>query len=244
MSGIYEIKNNFNGKSYIGSAKDIKRRWSRHKCGLRHNKHENIVLQRAWNKYGEENFSFNVLEECNIDELLVLEQKYLNLKPEYNIGIKASGGDNLTNNPNKYEIIGRMKNTLRKTISNMSDYDRNLAYSRPMKNNPNWKGGSSYNYCICGKKINYNAKFCIKCLPRKGKDNSFYNKKHSEVSKKIMSDQRKGKYNGNQNIKFTIDDVEYFSLGDAHNKLGIPIPTILWRLKSKNSKFSNYKYIE
>lgn len=51
--------------------------------------------------------------------------------------------------------------------------------------------------------------------------------------KKKLSEQRKGKYNGNQNIKFTIDDIEYFSLGDASNKLYIPITTIKWRLKSK-----------
>jgi hypothetical protein len=59
-----------------------------------------------------------------------------------------------------------------------------------------------------------------------------------------MSVQRKGKYNGTQNIKFKIDNIEYFSLGDAHNKLSIPIPTILYRLKSNNPKFNNYNYIE
>jgi hypothetical protein len=51
-----------------------------------------------------------------------------------------------------------------------------------------------------------------------------------------------GSYYGNQNIKFTIDGVEYFSLGEASKKLKIPITTILWRLKSKNKRFENYKY--
>jgi len=243
MSGIYEIKNNINGKSYVGSAKDIKRRWRRHKYGLRHNEHENIILQRAWNKYGEENFSFNILEECSIEMLLALEQKYLNLKPEYNIGMNASGGDNLTNNPNRNTIISNIKQTLNNTIEKMSDTERKLKYSRPMENNPNWKNGCSYNYCVCGKQIKSNSKHCNKCRPRSLNNNPFYNKKHSEEFKKIMSEERKGKYIGNQNIRFTIDDVEYFSLGDASIKLGIPIPTISWRLKSKNEKFKNYKYI-
>jgi hypothetical protein len=111
-----------------------------------------------------------------------------------------------------------------------------------MKNNPNWKGGKSYNYCNCGKRISWNAKNCKKCRPFSGKDNPFYEKHHTLETKNELSQQRKGKYDGTQNIKFIINNVEYFSLGDAHNKLKIPISTILWRLKSKNKRFENYKY--
>jgi len=47
---------------------------------LGHNKHENPHLQNAWNKYGEENFIFEILEEVRggRKELLVTEQDYLN----------------------------------------------------------------------------------------------------------------------------------------------------------------------
>ena len=60
ISGIYKITNNVNGKFYIGSSQNISRRWYDHKRELRIQKHHNKYLQRAWNKYGEENFSFEI----------------------------------------------------------------------------------------------------------------------------------------------------------------------------------------
>jgi hypothetical protein len=54
---------------------------------LRKGKHHSSYLQKAWNKYGEHHFEFNVLETCEYvkDTILFLEQKYLDLNPEYNI---------------------------------------------------------------------------------------------------------------------------------------------------------------
>jgi len=59
-SGIYKIINKVNGKYYIGSSNDIKGRWSEHKNDLKANRHDNDYLQKSWNKYGEENFEFEV----------------------------------------------------------------------------------------------------------------------------------------------------------------------------------------
>jgi hypothetical protein len=91
LSGIYEIRNKINNHKYIGSSVNIKSRFNKHKNQLKRNRHHNIYLQRAWNKYGKENFEFIILEECepikNI--ILVIEQKYLDLKPEYNICLIA-----------------------------------------------------------------------------------------------------------------------------------------------------------
>jgi len=144
---------------------------------------------------------------------------------------------------NKNEIINRMKISIQKRIFNMTDEDKKEKFSRPMEKNPNWKGGKTYNYCKCGKRIVENARCCNKCRPRSGKDNPFFEKHHTVETKNELSKKRIGKYNGTQNIKFSVDNVEYFSLGDAYNKLKTPIPTILWRLKSKNKRFENYKYI-
>ena len=77
ISGIYKILNKVNGKYYIGSSNDINNRWTSHKKMLRRNQHDNQHLQYAWNKYGENNFDFLVLNECSNSELLVIEQKYL-----------------------------------------------------------------------------------------------------------------------------------------------------------------------
>jgi len=53
-----------------------------------------------------------------------------------------------------------------------------------------------------------------------------------------------GTYNGSQNIKFTIDGIEYNSISDASKKLGIAHKTVHNRLNSKNIKYSNYLYLD
>jgi group I intron endonuclease len=65
ISGIYQIKNLKNNKIYIGSSKNIKERFLQHKYNLKNNKHCNPILQNSWNKYGEENFEFIIIEIIN-----------------------------------------------------------------------------------------------------------------------------------------------------------------------------------
>lgn len=82
ISGIYKIVNKVNGKYYVGSSNDIlKNRFYEHKRLLNKNKHFNIKLQNAWNKYGEANFEFIFVEKCNYTRtsLLECEQKYLDI---------------------------------------------------------------------------------------------------------------------------------------------------------------------
>lgn len=57
-SGIYAIVNTINGKVYIGSSKSVEGRCNGHFRDLRNHKHYNVKLQRAWNKYGEQSFSY------------------------------------------------------------------------------------------------------------------------------------------------------------------------------------------
>lgn len=78
-SGIYAIYSACNGRRYVGSAVDIRRRWRRHRSDLRNGKHKNIHLQRAWDKHGEEAFDFVVLEECSVEQLIEREQHYMDM---------------------------------------------------------------------------------------------------------------------------------------------------------------------
>lgn len=79
ISGVYGIINLINKKIYIGSAVDIvDNRWPLHKKQLEKNIHYSKYLQNAWNKYGKENFSFEIIEECKKENLLEREQYWLN----------------------------------------------------------------------------------------------------------------------------------------------------------------------
>ena len=86
-----------NGKRYIGqsSQKDQQRLWE-HKTHLKKGTHQNIHLQRAWNKYTESNFVIKVLKTCEtIDELNKLEEKYVSMyntmDREYGYNIRGPG---------------------------------------------------------------------------------------------------------------------------------------------------------
>lgn len=242
MTGIYRIKNLINGKCYYGSSKNIENRWRRHKRELVSQKHINEILQRAWNKYGKENFVFELVEECSENELFDVEQKYLNTNPEYNIGLKSSGGDNLTKNPNKNLIVEKIKKRLLDRYSQLSEEEKKKLFSKPLEQTPNWRGGVSFTYCECGKRIYYGSTRCNKCRPRSNENNPFYGKQHSEETKKKLSEKRKGKYHGGQNKPIVIDGVDYESYGQASKNLGIPSLTIRWRVLSKNPKYKNYHY--
>lgn len=77
MTGIYEIKCKIDGKIYIGQAVDISKRIRKHLNNLRNGRHWNLHLQRAFTKYGENNFEFNVLCECERENLNYNEKLFI-----------------------------------------------------------------------------------------------------------------------------------------------------------------------
>jgi len=79
QSGIYKIVNNINGRCYIGSAKNIKRRWQHHICSLKKQRHSNPFLQADYNKCGQNCLNFLILEECVEEAIIEREQYWLNI---------------------------------------------------------------------------------------------------------------------------------------------------------------------
>lgn len=78
-SGIYKILNKINGKFYIGSAINFKRRFARHARLLNTKEHPNEYLQNAWNKYWSISFEFIILQYVeNKADLIKYEQVWLN----------------------------------------------------------------------------------------------------------------------------------------------------------------------
>lgn len=85
-SGIYYIYNLINNKCYIGSTCNFHKRKLQHFSSLRGNRHRNIKLQKSFDKHGEENFEFGIIEYVKVSDLLNSEQKWMDFfKPEYNI---------------------------------------------------------------------------------------------------------------------------------------------------------------
>ena len=83
---IYQIRNKVNNKIYIGSTINLERRWESHIYQLKNNIHHSIKLQKAWDKYGEDNFEFSIIEEFNSDnedDKYIKEQYYLDLYESY-----------------------------------------------------------------------------------------------------------------------------------------------------------------
>lgn len=76
-SGIYEIYNLITHKKYIGSTINLRVRKSNHFSRLKNGTHNNKHLQYSYNKYGAENFIFNVIEEVEIKQLEIAEQKWI-----------------------------------------------------------------------------------------------------------------------------------------------------------------------
>jgi group I intron endonuclease len=119
--GIYKIINKENSKIYIGSSIDIEHRWYQHKYYLKNNKHDNKHLQRAWNKYGEDAFLFEIIEECEENKILEREQYWINKLDVCNDKI----GYNIAKNTTA-PMIGRKhtKETLKKVSESSKQWHK------------------------------------------------------------------------------------------------------------------------
>lgn len=120
MIGIYKITNLVNGKSYIGQSVNIKRRFTSHKNRAfnKNDKQYNCPLYRAFRKYGVDNFTFEVLEECDRSELNKKEIFYIaKYKTHEKFGYNLDDGGSASHyiklsDELVSEIITRLKTTL------------------------------------------------------------------------------------------------------------------------------------
>ena len=89
IAGVYKITNNITGDFYIGSSKNIEKRWTNHKSLSVWKRLSGMKLYQAFIKYGLNNFIFEVIEETA--DLKKREQYWIEqLKPSYN-NIYAKG---------------------------------------------------------------------------------------------------------------------------------------------------------
>jgi hypothetical protein len=109
-SGVYRIVHIDSGREYIGSTDSLSRRWREHRSRLRRGIHDSRYLQYAWNKYGENAFAFEIIEECLVEELLIREQWFMDTKkPVFNSAPLASGSRGIKRSP---ELRARISQAL------------------------------------------------------------------------------------------------------------------------------------
>ena len=89
VRGIYKVTNKVNGKVYIGQSVDIGRRWRTHMTAK-----DDIYFHKAIQKYGVENFEWEVIEQCKKSELDEREIYWIEYYDSFNKGYNCTkGGD-------------------------------------------------------------------------------------------------------------------------------------------------------
>jgi group I intron endonuclease len=134
---VYKITNNIDGKFYIGSTNNLIKRYYTHIHDIRSGKNTCVKLIRAVNKYGEDNFKFEIICECTTDEVLKTEQEYINsLKPHYNVAKIA--GSNLG--------IKRTEEVKYKKSVSQKEKWKDEAYRNKHLDNlsKNWRAGANH----------------------------------------------------------------------------------------------------
>ena len=188
-SGIYKIINKINNKYYVGRTVDLRKRWREHKLALKKNKHSNDILQHSWNKHGESNFEFIIIEvfdTIELSKLVEIEQKYLDIAKNeqhiaFNLCFQADfGSDMLLSEYSKKKISDAHKG---KKFTEEHKKNISLAHigkvCRPVSQETKNKMSKAHKGKQCGEL------------------NGMYGKTFSDEQKKKWSDERKGENNPN-----------------------------------------------
>jgi group I intron endonuclease len=263
ISGVYAITNITTGKRYIGSSIDCLERFKRHRWELRAGRHVNPVLQNAFNKYGEDDFTYKVIHPLPITDAQDKEQWYIdNFYEElYNTSRSAyHGGDLITYHPNRDDIVLRMTEAVKLRYQQMSPEERKLLSERTSGQNNGMFGRKHSPEAIQQMSLAASARTGEKnpfygrthseqtrqkisefASTRTGEKNPFYGKSHSDEFKESLRQKFKGRIPTNAR-PVVIDEVEYVSATEAARQLGVVTATILHRIKSRNEKYKGYFY--
>lgn len=265
-SGIYKIVNTLNGKYYIGSSQNIKTRIRKHFELLKRNVHHSIYLQNSYNLHGKNVYECCLIECCDVNDLINVEQNYLDGIDDwslvYNINKTATGGGyDLSIHPNETEIRERMSkaNTGKHTkpyFINDIKYDTlqeganelGVDFSTIGNRLRNWNNKDYY--YINNPKID---EFCEEIhgdtykfiKPREKKKYYCSCGCGKEITKyaKYHKDCRKlNQLSTHKNNPVIINDIEYITPKEASKKLNVEYATLIYRINSTTITFKDYFY--
>src|ERR1035437_713631 len=192
ISGVYQIQSKVKPERiYIGSAVNIDNRWKNHLKALRKNTHHSKKLQSHFNKYNESDLQFSVLLGCEKEDLIKVEQYFLDShNPYFNI----------------CKIAGNTLGTRRKLSKETC---RRMSFARMGDKNPNFgKHQTEFNKLKSSEK-NSNNKYSIgrkrpdTAIRSKGNKYGTLNKGHvpSEEHRKNISKGKMGSIPWNKGLK-------------------------------------------
>lgn len=206
MIGIYKITNQCNGMAYIGQSNDIKRRWAEHRRKM---SSKDTLLYQAMREFGIENFSFEIVEECELAELNEKEKFYIykydtlangynmsiieNAQHKINWEIAAAIIQDLKETPLSGEEISKKYNVSHCLVSQINNGhmwhfqgEKYPVRQRQKKEKGTRQGVAQKYYCCdCGKEISTYAKRC-KCCEKKKREADFQ-QRHS-ISREELKD--------------------------------------------------------
>lgn len=230
-SGIYVIINKINGYKYVGKSKNITSRLEHHKSLLRNNHHiyrtgELSLLQKAWNKYGEDAFEFKILEFCEVEKLNEREKYWIDYykcnHSKYQQGYNMTdGGEGACFNQN---IKGRIQINNGK-IQKMIYPDEFPVYEK--------QGFVKGILPQTIERVNKNRK------PKRGEEHWAYGKHFSEETKKKMSNSHNGK-SAVWNIGRTLSEEHKRKISESKKGTKIPKETIEKVSKSRQKPIEQY----
>lgn len=242
--GIYKITNNINNKCYIGQSRNVEKRWENHKY-----RNLDYPLYRAFRKYGIQNFTFEIIEECSVDELNSKEAYWIEYYcPEYN---QTVGGDfkivpqKLTEKQvNEIKILlatgkylhsdlakryGVHKDTIRDINVGRTWYDDTISYPIHLSKYCGLPIGQQISYCpICGKPKSKQGKICYTCYEKQNAKKAFYKRSKKQLRKIVKQVRKKIKEQHKQPFKrFKVNQyskegnfiASFDSIADAVRKL-------------------------
>jgi hypothetical protein len=197
-TGIYQIKNTITGKVYVGSAINIKNRFLDHKQLLKRQKHHSKKLQHSVNKYGIENFVFEIIEECEKDFLIEREQYYINTYESYEKGYNATptAGSKLG-----FKFSEESKKKMRQSQKGLRAGEKHPLYGKRHSEETKRKISIKNS----GKKASEETKRKMS-KSRKGRTPAMLGKKHSEETKRKISKANEDKLKGEKNPSSKLND--------------------------------------
>lgn len=193
MTGIYKITNLINGHAYVGQAKDIERRWAQEKnmSKNQNNPGYNYPLMKAFRKYGIENFKFEIIEECDINDLNNREIYWIEFYNTFFNGYNQTLGGDTTSQQPKEKILGIINDLLNTDIIHKEIAEKwNISTEMVQGINTGryWKHSADYplqkqhkrreyanqriHFCIkCGKKKSNKGSLCLECYNKEKSSN-------------------------------------------------------------------------